>query len=130
MSIPVQLALVLLAIGVLILAIRIVRASPNDDLARPLTFLHWGFWGSVLSFALPVGAEQLFAASDAPLLPIAVTNVLLAAFYVFACFYWAALGVLAQRTGRNWVLWVALGLATLAIGFIVSYVLMAGRVRR
>ena len=60
-----QLALLLIAIGVLALSIRIVRSSPKDDLARPLRFLHWGFWGCMLSFALAIGVGQLFAPSDA-----------------------------------------------------------------
>jgi hypothetical protein len=111
----VQLALLLIAIGVLALSIRVVRSSATDDLARPLRFLDWGFWGCNLSFVL---------------LPSVVINVLLAAFYVFACFYWTALGVLAHRTGRSWVIWVVAGLATLALGFIASYILMASRVRK
>ena len=99
------------------------------DLARPLRFLHWGFWGCVLSFALAMGVDPLFAASGASL-PTAVTGILLAAFAVFACVYWVALGVLAHRTGRSWILWIVLGLATLALGFVVSYILMVSRVRR
>jgi hypothetical protein len=99
------------------------------DLVRPLRFLHWGFWGCMLSFALAMGIDQLFAASDTGSLPRIATAVLVAAFCVFACFYWAALGVLAHRTGRSWLLWVGVGLVTLALGFIVSYALMASRVR-
>jgi hypothetical protein len=99
------------------------------DLARPLRFLHWGFWGSVLSFALAMGIDPLFAASDAGSPPSIATYVLLAAFCVFAGFYWTALAVLAHRTGRSWILWVVAGLATLAIGFVVSYFLMTSRVR-
>jgi hypothetical protein len=99
------------------------------DLARPLRFLHWGFWGCMLSFALAMGIDQVIAESDTGSLPRIATAVLLAAFCVCACFYWTALGVLAHRSGRNWVLWVVLGLATLAIGFIVSYILMASRMR-
>ena len=99
------------------------------DLARPLRFLHWGFWGCVLSFALAMGVDPLFAANGASLRS-AVTGILLAAFAVFACFYWAALGVLAHRTGRNWIIWIVVGLATLALGFVVSYLMMASRVRR
>ena len=127
----VQLALLLIAIGVLALSIRIVRSGPTDDLARPLRFLHWGFWGCVLSFTGAIGADQLLAASDTgAFLQSVVTDVLLAAFCVFACFYWTALGVLAHRVGRSWVVWVVAGLATLALGFIVSYILMAGHVRK
>ncbi len=100
-----------------------------NDLPRPLTFLHCGFWGSIVTFGLAVGADPPFATSDAPVLPSAVANILVALFCMFAFIYWVALGVLAQRTGRNWVLWVALGLVTLAIGFIGSYILMATRVR-
>jgi len=103
----------------------------NSDLARPLKFLHWGFWGSVLSFALAIGVDPLFAASDASaFLASVVTNVLLAAFCVFAGFYWTALCVLARRIGQNWVIWLVAGLATLALGFIATYLLMARRVRR
>ncbi len=103
----------------------------NSDLARPLKFLHWGFWGSVLSFALAIGVDQLFATSAAgALLPTVVTNVLLAAFCVFACLYWTALGVLAHRIGQSWIIWLVAGLATLALGFIATYILMASRVRR
>jgi hypothetical protein len=99
-------------------------------LARPLRSLHWGFWGCVLSFALAVGVDPLLAAGGGGAsLPSAVTNLLLAAFVGFACLYWVALGVLAHRTGRSWILWIVLGLAALALGFVVSYILMASRVR-
>ena len=125
-----QLALLPIAIGVLLLSILIIRRSPNDDLARPLKFLHWGFWGCVLSSTLPIGVDWLFATDAGPFLPSVVSYFFIAVFYVFACCYWAALGVLAQRTGRSWVLWVVAGLATLALGFFVSYVLMVSRVRR
>jgi hypothetical protein len=101
------------------------------ELARPLRFLHWGFWGCVLSFALAMGVEPLFAVSGGSAsLPSAVNNILLAAFAGFACVYWVALGVLAHRTGRSRILWIVLGLATLALGFVVSYILMVSRVRR
>ncbi len=100
-----------------------------SGLTRPLKFLRWGFWGSIVTFGLAVGADPLFATSDASVMPSAVTNILVALFCVFAFIYWVALGVLAHRTGRNWVRWMALGLVTLAIGFIVSYILMATRVR-
>ena len=104
--------------------------TSSDDLARPLKYLHWGFWGSVLSFALAMSVDPLFAASDAgAFLASVATNVLLAAFCVFACLYWTALGVLAHRIGQSWVIWLVAGLATLALGFIATYVLMATRVR-
>jgi hypothetical protein len=93
-----------------------------------LRFLHWGFWGCLLSFALAMGVDQ-FAATDTGSLPSVATYILLAAFCLFAGFYWTALGVLAHRSGRSWILWVVVGLATLAIGFIVTYILMASRVR-
>ncbi len=125
-----QLALLPIAIGVLLLGVLIVRRSPEGDLARPLKFLHWGFWGSVFSSALPIGVDWLFATDAGPFLPSVVSYLFMAVFYVFACFYWAALGVLAQRTGRSWVLWVVAGLATLAVGFFVSYLLMTSRARR
>jgi hypothetical protein len=126
-----QLALLFVAIGVLLLSIRIVRRSPDDDLRRPLKLLHWGFWGSVLAFILAMGVDRLSAANVAEqFLPRAVVvNLFLAAFYVAACFYWASLGVLAHRIGRSSVIWVVVGLVTLALGFIVSYLLMASRVR-
>jgi hypothetical protein len=76
-----------------------------------------------------MGVDQLFAATDTGSLSSIATYVLLAAFCVFAGFYWTALGVLAHRSGRSWILWVVAGLATLAIGFIVTYILMASRVR-
>ena len=130
MSLP-ELALLLVAlIGVPVLAIRIVRSGPTDDLARPLKFLHWGFWGAILGFALAMGADSLVTADDAAsVLPGVATSVLAAAFYVCACFYWTAVGVLARRLQRNWILWVVVGLATLALGFFATYVLMAIRVR-
>jgi hypothetical protein len=99
------------------------------DLARPRRFLHWGFWGCLLSFALAMGIDPLFAPSDAAWLASIATNVLLAAFCVFAGFYWTALGVLAHRIGQSWILWIVAGLATLAIGFIVTYILITSRVR-
>jgi hypothetical protein len=125
-----QLALVLIAIDVLLLSVWIVRRTARDDLARPLKILHWSFWGCVLSSTLPISADWLFATDAAPFVPSVVSNLFLASFYVFACFYWAALAVLAQRTGRNWVRWVVAGLATLALGFFVSYVLMARHARK
>jgi hypothetical protein len=125
-----QLALLLIAIGVLLFILRIVRSSPNDDLKKPSRFLHGGFWGCVLSFAVAMGVDQLFTASDAgPNLPGVISALFLAAFYVFACFYWTSLGVLADRIGRNSAIWVVAGLATLAFGFIVSYILMSRHVR-
>jgi hypothetical protein len=125
-----QLALVFIAIDVLLLSVWIVRRSPRDDLARPLKILHCSFWGCVLCSAFPIGADWLLATDAGPFVSSVVSNLFLAAFYVFACFYWSALAVLAQRTGRSWILWVVAGLATLAIGFFVSYVLMARHVRR
>jgi hypothetical protein len=126
-----QLTLLLVAIGVLLLSICIVRSSPKGDLRRPAKFLHWGFWGCVLSFALAMGVDRLFAGTDAEqLVPrAAVVNLFMAAFYVAACFYWTSLAVLADRIGRSWITWVVAGLATLAVGFIGSYFLMASRVR-
>ena len=99
---------------------------PTEDLARPLKFLHGGFWGCVLSFALAMGVGRLFPASDTSLL----TNTLLVVFFVCACVYWTSLGVLAHRLKQSAAIWVVAGLATLAIGFIATYVMMASRARR
>jgi hypothetical protein len=127
----IQLALLLLAIGVLVVSIRVVRSSPKGDLARPLKFLHWGFWGSVASFALAMAADRLFPASDAAALGSGfLTNALLAVFFVFACFYWTSLGVLAHRLGQSAAIWIVAGLATFAIGFIATYLMMGSRARR
>jgi NAD/NADP transhydrogenase beta subunit len=100
--------------------------SSVPNVARPLRTLHVGFWGSIVSFGLVMGTEPALGASVA--VPFA-TNVLLATFVVFALLYWTALGVLAHRTGRNWLVWVVAGLATFAIGFIVTYALMVSRTR-
>ena len=100
--------------------------SSVPNLARPLRTLHVGFWGAIVSFGLAMGAEPALGASAAT--PF-VANALLMAFIVLAFLYWTALGVLAHRTGRNWIVWVVAGLATLAIGFIVTYALMVSRVR-
>jgi hypothetical protein len=97
----------------------------RNDLAQPLMRLHIGFWGSILSFGLAMGADRLFGASAA-----AAADILIAAFVACALLYWTCLGILAHRTGRNWIVWVVAGLATLAIGFIVTYVLMVSRARR
>ena len=99
---------------------------PTENLARPLKYLHGGFWGCVLSFALAMGVGRLFPASDTALL----TNALLAAFFVCACVYWTSLGVLAHRLKRSAAIWVVAGLATLAIGFVATYLMMTSRVRR
>ena len=126
-----QIAVVLIVlIAGPILSIGIVRRGGGDNLTRPLRFLHAGFWGAVLSFAFAMGTLRLLAeTATAPAVAGATSNVLAAAFYVFACFYWTSLGVLAHRLRRSAALWVVVGLATLALGFIVSYVLMATRVR-
>jgi len=100
--------------------------SGVPSLARPLRSLHIGFWGTNVSFGLAMGAEPVLRESAA--LPF-VANALLAAFVVLVLLYWTALGVLAHRTGRNWIVWVVAGLATLAIGFFVTYALMVSRVR-
>lgn len=98
----------------------------NPYLARPLRTLHVGFWGSIVSFGLAMGVEPTLGASAAALF---VADALVIAFVVLALLYWMALGVLAHRTGRNWIVWVVAGLATFAIGFIVTYALMVSRVR-
>ena len=104
--------------------------SANDDLARPFKVLSWSFWGAILSFALAMGTATLFQSDDAAgVLPVLVANALLISFCVFAFAYWTSLGVLAHRTGRNWILWVAAGLATLALGFVATYILMRSHVR-
>jgi len=97
------------------------------ELAGPLKYLHWGFWGCIASFAFAMGADHVVPASPSGQLLI---YALLAAFFACACLYWVSLGVLARRTGRSAALWIVAGLATLAIGFIVTYILMATRVRR
>jgi hypothetical protein len=101
-----------------------MSTAPNTK--RPLRSLHIGFWGSIVSFALVMATEPALGASVA--MPV-VANALLIAFVVLAILYWTALGVLAHRTGRNWIVWVVAGLATFAIGFIVTYALMVSRVR-
>ena len=101
-----------------------MRNGPN--VARPLRTLHVGFWGSIVTFGLAMGVEPALGASAAA--PF-VANALIAAFVVLALLYWTALAVLAKRTGRNWIVWVVAGLATFAIGFIVTYALMVSRVR-
>ncbi|HSC15286.1 MAG TPA: hypothetical protein VLI71_09235 [Gammaproteobacteria bacterium] len=121
-----ELALLLaVLVGVPVLSIRIVRSGLTDDLARPLKFLHGGLWGAILSFALAMGAGYLLTVPSG-----VVYNFLLAAFYVCACLYWTAVGVLAHRLQRSWILWVVVGLATLAIGFFATYILLAVRVRK
>src|SRR5688572_1869624 len=124
-----QLFFVVVLIGGPILSIRIVRSGAKEDLARPLTFLSWSFWGAIFSFALAMGAATLFETSAGSLMPGVVANSLLIAFYLSACVYWTSLGVLAHRTGRSWILWIAAGLATLALGFVATYILMRSRVR-
>lgn len=125
-----QLFFVVVLIGGPILSIRIVRSGAKEDLGRPLTFLSWSFWGAIFSFALAMGAATLFETSAGTgLMPVVVANSLLIAFYLFACVYWTSLGVLAHRTGRSWILWIAAGLATLALGFVATYILMRSRVR-
>jgi hypothetical protein len=129
MSLPELGLLLVVLVGVPVLAIRIVRSGPTGDLARPLKFLHGGFWGAILSFALAMGAGPLLDASGASLPSGVVYNMLLTAFYVCACFYWTAVGVLAHRLKRSGILWVVVGLAALAIGFFATYILLAVRVR-
>jgi hypothetical protein len=95
-----------------------VRRGPKDDLARPLEFLNWGFWLTIMSFALAMAAQRFFPMTDGTsILRGLVANFLLVAFYTFAWLYWASLAVLVQRTRRSAAIWVAVGLVTLAIGF-------------
>ena len=130
MSVPQIAVLALVLIGGPILSVRVVPHGPKDDLGRPSRFLHWGFWGAILCFGLAMGADTLFAASPADSVPpIIASNVLMSVFYVSGCFYWTALGVLAHRLRSSWILWVVIGIATLAIGFVASYLMMASRVR-
>jgi hypothetical protein len=129
MSLPALAVLLVVLIGGPVLSIGAVRRSPIDDLARPLKFLHLAFWGAILAFALAMAAGRLFGASVSPPLLAGVANVLMTAFYVCACFYWTAVGVLAHRLKRSWILCVSVGLATVAIGFFVTYVLLVIRVR-
>ena len=98
----------------------------EGDLARPLTVLHSSFWGCVALFVAAMAVGRLFPASDTAL----PTNALLAVFFVCACAYWTSLGVLAHRQKQSAALWIIAGLATLAIGFIATYALMARRTRR
>jgi len=100
-------------------------SGERRDLAQPLMRLHVGFWGCVVSFGLAMGADRLFGVGIAA----AAADILLAAFVACALLYWTCLAILAHRTGRNWLLWVAAGLVTLAIGFVVTYALMVSRVR-
>jgi hypothetical protein len=125
-----QLVLVVVLIAGPVLSIRVVRSGARDDLARPYQFLSVGFWGAVLSFALAMGAGALFERREATgSLPVLVTNSLLLVFYAFACAYWTSLGVLAHRTGRSWIIWVVAGLATLALGFVATYIIIGNDVR-
>ena len=125
MSMPELALLLVVLLGVPVLSIRIVRSGPTDDLARPLKFLHGAFWGAILSFALAMSAGYLQTVPSG-----VVYNFLLAAFYVCACFYWTAVAVLSHRLRRSWILWLAIGLATLAIGFFATYILLAIRARK
>jgi hypothetical protein len=125
-----QVVVVAVLIAGPLLSIRAVRSGAKDDLARPFRFLNLGFWGAVLSFALAMGAGALFERRGATgLLPLFITNSLLLVFYAFACAYWTSLGVLAHRTGRSWVVWVVAGLATLALGFVATYIVIGNDVR-
>lgn len=130
LSLPEIAVVLVVLVGGPVLSIRTVRSGPTTDLARPLKVLHWGFWGAIVAFALAMGAGRLFSASGAASVPAEVVyDVLATAFYVCACFYWTAVGVLAHRLQRSWILWVAVGLATLAIGFFATYILLVIRMR-
>jgi hypothetical protein len=112
-------------IGVPLFVIPFVRRGPKDDLARPLKFLHWGFWLTILSFAISMTLETLLPSTEprSPFTDLA-SNLLFAAFYFFAWLYWTSLATLSSRRGRSAPLWVAVGLITLAIGFVVTYIVM------
>lgn len=129
MSVAQIAVLVLALIGGPVLSIRVVTRGRQDDLARPSRVLHWGFWGATPSFGLAMLADNLLAASPAASMRPFVLNALMIVFYVFGCFYWTAVGVLAHRLRSSWVLWVVIGLVTLAIGFVATYIVMAARVR-
>jgi hypothetical protein len=75
MSLPALALLLVVLVGGPVLGIRMVRSGPAADLARPLTFLHAGFWGAILSFALAMGAGQLLTVPSG-----VVYNFLLVAF--------------------------------------------------
>jgi hypothetical protein len=121
---------VIVAVGIPLLVIPFVRKGAKDDLKRPQRCLHWGFWLTNASFAVAMALENFFPASEPRAVSIGLlANVVLIAFCASAWSYWASLAVLAQRTGRSAAIWVAAGLATLAIGFFVTYILMIRRVR-
>lgn len=121
---------VVVAVAVPLLVIPFVRRGPKNDLARPLKLLHWGFWSTIPTFALAMTVENFFPSGEARSMVLGlIANLLLVAFYGFAWLYWTSLATLASRTGRSAPIWVAAGLATFAIGFIVSYVIMGNDVR-
>jgi hypothetical protein len=117
-------ALVIL-IGIPISVVPFVRRGPKEDLARPLKCLHWGFWLAILAFGVAMALEGFFPSAEprSSLLDLAA-DLLLATFYAFTWLYWTSVATLARRRGRSALLWVALGLVTLAIGFVVTYVVI------
>lgn len=89
--------------------------TPKKRLAEPFRLLTWS-----LALCL-VGVLTLYSALDGPkALMIAGFCVWIVSGFAF----YLALGVLASRLGRSWIVWVGMSMITNPIGPIVAYVRM------
>jgi len=121
-----QVAILVVLFGVPVAMYFVISGGPKDDIRKPLTFFHWSFWVSVAAVVLLVVVALVADDPDAP------APILLALFIVLSVAGWSyliALGILASRTGRSWILWAGITFLTSPFGTIVSYIAMSTRTK-
>ena len=112
--------LILLALCGIPLMYFIITRGATDDIQRPLRFFHWSFWIAVVADVLFIFLSISAANPDS-------VGASLGLALVSSWSYLIALGVVASRTGRSWILWVGLTFITSVFGMVVSYAMMSGR---
>jgi hypothetical protein len=121
-----QLVILLLIFGGPIAMYFVISSGPKDDIRRPLKFFHGSFWiavvGTVVFFVVGAAVDDFDTVA-------AELGLLALVLIVAGWSYLVALGVLASRTGRSWILWAGLTLLTSPLGTIVSYLMMSSRAK-